>query len=229
MQGRLIVFEGGEGAGKTTQLQRSHQWLIESGWLAHLQSKGHIREVVLTREPGGTEAGQRIRQILLEQSHHAEICDRTELLLYAADRAQHVETFLRPHLTAGDLILCDRYTDSTIAYQGYGRGLDLTLIEQLNQIATKGLQSDLTLWLDLAIETGLARTQKRGTIDRIEQAHRTFHHQVRQGFTTLATTFPDRIVAIDASQAEDRVAQQIQATLEKRFQQWFSLCHPSPP
>lgn len=221
MQGRLIVFEGGEGAGKTTQLQRSHQWLIESGWVAQLQAAGHIRQVVLTRQPGGTEAGQRIRQILLEQSHQADLCDRTELLLYAADRAQHVETCLRPQLAAGDLILCDRYTDSTIAYQGYGRGLDLTLIEQLNQIATNGLHSDLTLWLDLDVETGLARTQQRGTIDRIEQANRTFHEQVRQGFTTLANNFPDRIVAIDASQPEDLVAHQIQATLEKRFQQWF--------
>jgi dTMP kinase len=221
MRGRLIVFEGGEGAGKTTQLQRSHQWLINSGWLIHLQSKGHIRQIVLTREPGGTETGQRIRQILLEQSRPAEICDRTELLLYAADRAQHVETFLRPRLAAGDLILCDRYTDSTIAYQGYGRGLDLSLIEQLNQIATNGLQSDLTLWLDLEVETGLARTRQRGEIDRIEQADRTFHYQVRQGFTTLAATFPDRIVPINANQPADLVAQQIQATLKKRFQQWF--------
>lgn len=221
MQGRFIVFEGGEGAGKTTQLQRSHQWLLESGWLEQLQAKGYIRQVVLTREPGGTETGQQIRQILLQQSHQAGICDRTELLLYAADRAQHVETFLRPRLAAGDLILCDRYTDSTIAYQGYGRGLDLALIEQLNQIATNGLQSDLTLWLDLEIEAGLARTQQRGNIDRIEQADQNFHQQVRQGFTTLATTFPDRIVPINASQPEDLVAQQIQATLEERFQQWF--------
>jgi dTMP kinase len=119
------------------------------------------------------------------------------------------------------LILCDRYTDSTIAYQGYGRGLNLALIEQLNQIATNGLQSDLTLWLDLDVATGLARTQQRGTRDRIEQADRTFHHQVRYGFTTLAATFPDRIVPIHASQPEDLVTQQIQATLEARFQQWF--------
>lgn len=221
MQGRLIVFEGGEGAGKTTQLQRSHQWLLDSGWLAHLQTKGHVRQVVLTREPGGTETGQRIRQILLEQSQPAAICDRTELLLYAADRAQHVETFLRPHLAAGDLILCDRYTDSTIAYQGYGRGLDLSLIEQLNQIATNGLQSDLTLWLDLEVDTGLARTQQRGTVDRIEKADRTFHQQVRHGFTTLATTFPDRIVPINANQSEALVTQQIQATLKEHFHQWF--------
>ncbi len=221
MHGRLIVFEGGEGAGKTTQLQRSHQWLLESGWLERLQAKGRIRQLVLTREPGGTETGQRIRQILLQQSHQAEICDRTELLLYAADRAQHVETFLRPRLAAGDLILCDRYTDSTIAYQGYGRGLDLALIEQLNQIATNGLQSDLTLWLDLEIETGLARTQQRGSTDRIEQANQLFHQQVRQGFTTLAANFPDRIVTINASRSKDLVAQQIQATLEKKFQQWF--------
>ncbi len=169
MKGKFIVFEGVEGCGKTTQIQRSRQWLLNSGWLAKLQSHKLIKQLVATREPGGTDLGVGVRQLLLNPAREL-IHDRAELLLYAADRAQHVETFLRPHLADGDLILCDRYTDSTIAYQGYGRGLDFALIDQLNQMSTNGLESDLTLWLDLEVERGLARTQKRGASDRIEQA-----------------------------------------------------------
>lgn len=223
MQGRLIVFEGGEGGGKTTQLQRSQQWLVESGWLKQLQTKGLIRELIVTREPGGTVLGQSIRRLLLETSGQEILQDKTELLLYAADRAQHVEGFLRPHLQQGALILCDRYTDSTVAYQGYGRGLDLQLIDQLNQIATNGLSSDLTIWLDLEATIGLERTQRRGMADRIEQADQSFHERVQQGFSQLATQHPQRIVRIDASQHETLVSQQVQAILTQAFQQWFGL------
>ena len=220
-QGKLIGFEGVEGCGKTTQLQRSSQWIAASGWLEKLQSQGQISQVLTTREPGGTELGQTLRQLLLGQDTSEPIHDRTELLLYAADRAQHVEGFLRPHLTTGALILCDRYTDSTTAYQGYGRGLDPALIAQLNQIATDGLESDLTLWLDLDAAVGLARTRQRGASDRIEQADLAFHQRVQQGFTKLAQTYPDRIVRIDASQSESAVSDQIQTTLAQRFQVWF--------
>lgn len=223
MKGRFIVFEGGEGGGKTTQLERSRQWLITSGWLERLQSKGCICDLVTTREPGGTEIGHAIRNLLLNHASQEAIQDRTELLLYAADRAQHVEGFLRPQLAAGALILCDRYTDSTIAYQGYGRGLDLTLIQQLNQIASGGLESDLTIWLDLSAEIGLARTQQRGTSDRMEQAALTFHQQVHRGFAQLAQQHSQRIVRIDASQSEDIVAQHIQTTLTQAFTRWFKL------
>lgn len=223
MMGRLIVFEGGEGGGKTTQLTRSHQWLNQSGWLERLQAKGYIQHLVTTREPGGTGIGQNIRQLLLGYTGTEAIQDRAELLLYAADRAQHVEGFLRPHLGEGALILCDRYTDSTVAYQGYGRGLDLTLIHQLNHLATNGLQSDLTLWLDLEPEVGLARTDRRSTRDRMEQADLAFHQRVHQGFTMLAHQYPERIVRIDANQTEEVVAQQIQAILTCTFQQWFGL------
>lgn len=221
MQGRLIVFEGGEGGGKTTQIQRAQQWLVESGWLERLQAKGCVRELVVTREPGGTVLGQSIRRLLLEKSDQEILQDKTELLLYAADRAQHVEGFLRPHLEAGALILCDRYTDSTVAYQGYGRGLDLQLIEQLNQIATNGLSSDLTIWLDLEVEIGLTRTQRRGESDRIEQADRGFHERVRQGFSKLAHQHPHQIVRIDASQTETQVTQQIQTVFTQAFHHWF--------
>lgn len=219
-QGKLIVFEGVEGCGKTTQLQRSSQWIAAS-WLAKLRSQGWIEQVLITREPGGTELGKTLRQLLLGQDASEPLQDRAELLLYAADRAQHIEGFLRPQLNAGALILCDRYTDSTTAYQGYGRGLELALIAQLNQIATDGLQSDLTLWLDLDAEAGLGRTRQRGASDRMEQADLAFHQRVQQGFTQLAQTHPDRIVRIDASQSISAVSEQIQATLAQRFHVWF--------
>ncbi|MBM0743592.1 dTMP kinase [Phormidium sp. CLA17] len=220
MSGRLIVFEGVEGGGKTTQLERSRQWLIDSGWLAFLQSNGWVQQLVVTREPGGTNLGQGLRQLLLHATQEP-IQDRAELLLYAADRAQHVEGVLRPQLTQKNLILCDRYTDSTIAYQGYGRGLDQVLIEQLNQIATNGLQSDLTLWLDLDVKIGLARTHQRGKADRIEQADLNFHERVQQGFTALAQAHPHRIARINATQPEAAVFQEIQTTLSDRLTEWY--------
>lgn len=220
--GRLIVFEGVEGCGKTTQLQRSRQWLTESGWLARLQASG-IEKLITTREPGGTDLGRELRQLLLRSSPQELIQDRAELLLYAADRAQHVETVLRPQLAEGALILCDRYTDSTIAYQGYGRGLDLDLIAQLNQIATNGLESDLTLWLDLDCTVGLERTQQRGSADRMEQADIAFHQRVQQGFTALAATYPQRITRIDASRSEAEVAEQIQTALSQHFTRWYEI------
>ena len=220
MKGKFIVFEGVEGCGKTTQIQRSRQWLLNSGWLATLQSHKLLKQLVATREPGGTDLGVGVRQLLLNPAREP-IHDRAELLLYAADRAQHVETFLRPHLADGDLILCDRYTDSTIAYQGYGRGLDFALIDQLNQMATNGLESDLTLWLDLEVERGLARTQKRGASDRIEQADLDFHQRVQQGFAHLAAKHPDRIVKIDADRSELEVAEQIEAALSQHLTRWY--------
>ena len=222
MRGKLIVFEGVEGCGKTTQLRRSQQWLVDSGWQALLQAKGCLQHLVTTREPGGTALGLQVRQLLLEPSTEV-MQSRTELLLYAADRAQHVEGYLKPQLHQGALLLCDRYTDSTIAYQGYGRGIDLKLIAQLNDIATDGLESDLTLWLDLDAATGLARTRQRGTVDRIEQADLSFHQRVQQGFTELAKRYPQRITRIDASQPEVEVAEQIQRVLSQQFAQWYGL------
>lgn len=220
MQGRFIVFEGVEGSGKTTQLQRSRKWLLESSALLLLQSQGYLSEVVTTREPGGTKLGTGIRQLLLDPQEEP-IQDQAELLLYMADRAQHVEGWLKPQLVSGAVILCDRYTDSTLAYQGYGRGLDRGLIAQLNQTATSGLESDLTLWLDVDVEVGLARTQQRGAADRIEKADLAFHRRVQQGFTELASTYPKRIARVDANLSEDEVTQQIQFILEQRLMQWY--------
>ncbi|MBE9102355.1 dTMP kinase [Vacuolonema iberomarrocanum] len=223
-QGRLIVFEGGEGAGKTTQLRRSHDWLQASDLGQQLQASGRVTAVMLTREPGGTDVCREIRELLLHpKSIEEEICDRTELLLYAADRAQHIDAYLKPYLEQGALILCDRFTDSTVAYQGYGRGLDLPLIHQLNQIATNGLTSDLTLWLDLDVEVGLSRTQKRGDSDRMEKNALAFHQRVRQGFQTLAHEHPQRITRIDATPDEDMVFDSIKVTLTQHLANWYDL------
>jgi dTMP kinase len=228
MQGKLIVFEGGEGAGKTTQLARSQQWLEDSGILSTLKQHGWIAGLTVTREPGGTELGQQLRQLLLHAQTNEPIQARAELLLYAADRAQHVEQMLRPQLEKGMLILCDRYTDSTVAYQGYGRGLDLQLIQQLNQGATNGLDSDLTLWLDVEVEAGLRRTQQRGAADRMEQSALAFHQRVRAGFQTLAAQQSQRVVRIDANGDPDAVTQQIQSILKQKLSQWYPvLSRPS--
>lgn len=215
MDGKLIVFEGVEGAGKTTQMQRLIHWLQANCCIS--------TSLVATREPGGTELGKALRRLLLDQGEGELVSDRTELLMYAADRTQHVETFLKPQLALGTMVLCDRFTDSTIAYQGYGRGLDLDLIQQLNAIATDGLQSDLTFWLDINVEVGLARVRARGERDRIEQADVEFHRRVQQGFAELARQNPDRIIRINADRTEDEVAQEIQAMLSRSLAAWGYL------
>ncbi|MBD2387827.1 dTMP kinase [Cylindrospermum sp. FACHB-282] len=207
MGGKLIVFEGVEGCGKTTQMQLCCQWL---------QSLGVC--VVVTREPGGTELGLHLRRLLLEKSEDKPIAEMTELLLYAADRAQHVEQELKPNLADGKYILCDRYTDSTIAYQGYGRGLSMEIINQLNYIATGGKTSDLTIWLDVDVEVGLAR--KRGgevALDRIEQETIAFHQRVQQGYAELAASHPGRIFRVDGSLSQDQVQQMIKEILGDRL------------
>lgn len=210
MNGKLIVFEGGEGAGKTTQIESVYHWLTSS-----LQPPYTVK---VTREPGGTALGQEIRNLLLGEHTPS---DRAELLLYAADRAQHVAQYIKPALAQGTIVLCDRYTDSTIAYQGYGRGLDLKLIAQLNEIATQGLESDLTLWLDVPAEIGLLRAKNRGKRDRIEQADFAFHQRVHQGFTILAQQYPQHIHRIDAQPSEKKVQQQIFSVLKPVLQQYF--------
>jgi dTMP kinase len=204
MRGKLIVFEGVEGCGKTTQIERSRLWLQDRD-LA----------VVVTREPGGTELGIALRHLLLTEQQHP-IFPRAELLLYAADRAQHIDEIVEPQLSQGAIVLCDRYTDSTVAYQGYGRGLSLELIDRLNYLATSGLESDLTLWLDVDVEIGLARAKARGKIDRFEQTELDFHRRVQQGYRELAQKYPQRIVRVDASRSEVEVQAQIQEIFDRR-------------
>jgi dTMP kinase len=230
--GRFIVFEGTEGVGKSTQLKRLHQWLKDKGWVDRLQKHlpPDVPSIVITREPGGTDLGQRLRSLLLDSAltQAQGLPSITELLLYAADRAQHVHATLKPALEIGAIVLCDRYTASTVAYQGYGRALDLALIEQLNAIATAGLTPNLTLWLDLEVEQGLTRARQRqpaaGELegqDRMEAAAISFHQRVREGFAAQAKADPERMIRIDAACSEDRVAAQIQTVVEQKLQQWY--------
>ena len=232
MPGKLIVFEGGEGSGKTTQIQKLRDWLSEDVAFNTLRERGEVSGLKLTREPGGTELGKQIRQLLLtprNREQDSRICSRTELLLYAADRAQHVEESIMPWLEAGYWVLCDRFTDSTVAYQGYGRQLDLPLIHQLNEIATEGLKTDLTLWLNVSPEVGLDRMRQRGEADRIEQAGDGFHKRVREGFERLAKPAADQAnvyssgptVEIDGNQSIEAVSAQIQSAIQQRLKQWY--------
>ena len=177
--GRFLVLEGIDGCGKTTQLQALADWLPTSG----LMPAGAT--LVCTREPGGTELGQALRQLLLHSTGGQAPHHQAELLLYAADRVQHLAQVIRPALVAGHWVLCDRFTGSTAAYQGHGRGLPLALITQLEAIATGGLQPDLTLWLDLPLELSQQRRQQR-QLDRLESAGEPFHQRVAAGFAQLA-------------------------------------------
>lgn len=207
--GLLIVLEGGEGSGKTTQLQRLEAVLTP---MVETLGFGGLRS---TREPGGSLLCQKIRQVLLMPDRDEAMQDRAELLLYAADRAQHVEGWLRPWLANRNLVLCDRYTASTVAYQGYGRGLDLGLIDELNALATQGLKADLTLWLDLDPEIGMARAIQRGTRDRLEQADLAFHQRVRSGFAAMhqSAQIPETFIRIEADRPMDEVEQAIQSAV----------------
>ncbi|NJN22646.1 MAG: dTMP kinase [Leptolyngbya sp. RL_3_1] len=221
MAGKLIVFEGVEGGGKSSQIQHLQAWLQTHSGFCALQTQGEISQVLLTREPGGTDLGQTLRALLLDAAQGGVMHDRTELLLYAADRAQHVAESLQPALAEGCWILCDRFVDSTLAYQGYGRGLSLDLIQQLNRIATGGLQADLTLWLKLDVRLGLQRSQRRGALDRMEQADLAFHQRVQAGFEALAQMQPERMIAVNAEATEAEVAHQIQRIVESQLAAWY--------
>ncbi len=179
LPGRFLVLEGIDGCGKTTQLEALRQWLPASGLLPA------GAQLLVSREPGGTALGQALRGLLLHPPEAAAPCPTAELLLYAADRAQHVEATIRPALAAGHWVLCDRFAGSTAAYQGYGRGLSLALIAQLEAIATAGLRADLTLWLDLPLALSLQRRQGRAA-DRIEASGEAFLARVAAGFGQLA-------------------------------------------
>lgn len=205
MNSKFIVFEGVEGCGKTSQIQLCKEWL-QSFYLS----------VVVTREPGGTDLGLHLRRLLLEAGSNS-ISDRTELLLYAADRAQHVDQTIKPAIQDGSVVLCDRYTDSTVAYQGWGRGMNIDMIEQLNLIATSGFQSHLTILLDIDPEISFQRILTHRKLDRMEQEDLSFHHRVRNGYLSIANKYPERIVVINANQSIDNVALDIQKNLRAFF------------
>lgn len=220
MIGKFIVFEGVEGGGKTTQIELLRDWLLGKGESSQVWSKSIDLEVVITREPGGTKLGKALRKLLLSPDVLAEkIQETAELLLYAADRAQHIEALIKPCLERGAIVLCDRFIDSTIAYQGYGRGLNLELIKQLNYIATGGLESDLTLWLDIDVEIGLARAKNRGKIDKMEQANIEFHRRVQRGYQELSKN-NSLIVGINANLTREEVQKQIQGIIMQKLVEW---------
>jgi dTMP kinase len=202
--GCFVVLEGIDGCGKTTQLEHLGQWLPTSG----LMPAG--ARLLTSREPGGTPLGQVLRELLLHPPAGASPCSDAELLLYAADRAQHVSQVIRPALAAGDWVLCDRFSGSTAAYQGYGRGLPLERIAALEGFATGGLEPDLTLWLDLPLEESLRRRGGRAA-DRIEASGHAFLERVAAGFVTLARQRGWQ--RVDASQRSEVVTQACQATL----------------
>jgi dTMP kinase len=202
MAGLFVAFEGGEGVGKSTQIT------LAAGWL-----RGRGREVVTTREPGGTPLGLELRRLVLDPDGH--VTPRSETLLYAADRAHHVDTVIRPALDAGRDVLTDRYVDSTLAYQGAGRGLPDA--RTITEWATGGLTPDLTVLLDLDPRVGLARAGARSSLDRLEAAALEFHEAVRDGFRALAAEAPHRYVVLDATEPPDALAAQVGAALADRF------------
>lgn len=197
LRGLFLTFEGPEGAGKSTQTRLLAAWLEQQG-LA----------VVQTREPGGTRLGQAIRGLLL---HQDAMCAEAEYLLYSADRAEHMQTLIRPALLRGEVVLCDRWLDSSLAYQGYGRGLDLAWLRQVAQGATLGVKPHKTFLFDLPPEVGLQRFEGR---DRLEREPLEFHRRVRQGYLELARAEPERFVVLDATQTPEELQAQLQVYLQ---------------
>jgi dTMP kinase len=193
----FITFEGSEGSGKTTQIPKVGQFLAKAGY-----------SVFSTREPGGTSIGDQIRKVLLANKN-TEMHPRTEILLFQASRAQLVEQEIQPRIKNGEIVLCDRFADSTIAYQGYGHRVNLTQLRNIIHFATGGLKPDLTLLLDLDVSVGLARRRKDGDINRLDAFELAFHQRVRAGYHELAASEPDRWVIIDAALPPHQVQQEL--------------------
>lgn len=204
MKGYFISIEGTDGSGKTTQIGKI---------VAYLENKGF--SVVLTREPGGTLISEKIRNLLLDEKNNA-LCDRAEMLLYGAARAQHLQEKILPALAEGKIVLCDRFADSTIAYQGFGRELGMERVEAVNREATGGVMPDITIYLDLAPEKGIARKKQEDdhTLDRLEQEKMEFHQRVYEGYQALWKKYPNRIRRIDADQGTEEVFLQIKTEID---------------
>ena len=208
----FITFEGIEGCGKSTQIIMLQQALA---------SRGH--SVERTREPGGCPLADQIRGILLDAANR-DMIPLTELLLYAAARAQHIEQIIRPAIAAGKIVLCDRFSDATRAYQAFARGLDRNLVESLNTLACQGISPDLTLLLDCPVETGLGRARQRidsvsgPREERFELEEASFHRKVREGYISLAGEFPGRFVLIDADSPPDAVAESVLSAVLSRLE-----------
>lgn len=202
----FITFEGSEGSGKSSQQAQLAEYL-----------RGRGVPLLVTREPGGTEIGEQVRAILSDLKNTA-MHPRAEILLFQASRAQLVEQVIRPHLEKGGVVLCDRYADSTIAYQGYGYQLvDLAVLREIVSFATGGLQPDLTLLLDLDVEEGLRRRANGGEWNRLDAYELAFYQRVRQGYHEMARAEPDRWVIIDAGKPPDQVQAVIRSVIMQRL------------
>lgn len=200
-RGLFITLEGGEGAGKSTNLAFTREWLQRAG-----------REVIITREPGGTELGERIRDILLHR-HELHMSPESEILLMFAARAEHITKVIRPALAVGKIVLCDRFTDATYAYQGGGRGIPAERIAVIEGWVQGDLQPDLTLLFDVSVEAGRQRAGQRSEPDRFERENNEFFTRVRMAYLARAASDPRRVHVIDASQSLPRVEHQIAAVL----------------
>ncbi|RLC86898.1 MAG: dTMP kinase [Chloroflexi bacterium] len=204
----FITLEGPDGSGKTTQARLLAEWLRKQGY-----------DVVLTREPGGTHIGDQIRAVL-HDPRNAEMDARTEILLYSASRAQHVAQRIRPTLAAGKIVISDRYADSTLAYQGYGRGLDLEILRAITAFATGGLTPDLTLYLDVAPQEGLQRRRLGGEEwNRLDAEALEFHRRVRAGYMELVRQEPERWAVIDGARSVEEVQAEIRALVQAKLDQ----------
>ena len=201
----FITLEGPDGSGKSTQAQLLTVFLRQQGYT-----------VLLTREPGGTPIGEQVRSILNNLENTA-MHPRTEILLFQASRAQHVEELIKPHLNKGDLVICDRYADSTLAYQGYGHQVDIAALRQVVEYATSGLKPDLTLLLDLEVEIGLKRRRGGGDWNRLDAYGLAFHKRVRDGYYRLMNEEPERWVLIDAAQTPEQVREQVKLAVIARL------------
>lgn len=213
MKSLFITLEGGEGSGKSTLIDKLETEFRKSA-----------RPVVKTREPGGSSLGEQMRHWLLSAKGSVPISSYAELFLFLAARAQHLEEVIKPALSQGKLILCDRFNDSTIAYQGYARGLGVDLVERLCDLVCQGVMPDLTFFLDVDPKEGLRRTRKAhkehassGEVDRIESEELSFHERVREGMLKQARKYPERIVVIDASKSSDQVFREVNQYLQKKL------------
>ena len=201
----FITLEGSEGCGKTTQTALLAEFLRQQGYA-----------VITTREPGGTPIGEQIRQVLVSAKNQ-DMHTRSEILLFQASRAQLVEEVIRPHLAQGGFVLCDRYADSTLAYQGYGRGMNLAELRTLINFATGGLQPDLTLLLDVDVEEGLRRRSRQGSLNRLDALEIAFYERVRCGFLDLAAAEPARWVKVDAAPSLEAVQEAVRQLVLQRL------------
>lgn len=201
-KGLFITFEGTDGCGKTTQIELLKRYLEKKGY-----------KVVLTREPGAKGLGEKLREILL--NYDGDVSSNCESFLFLADRAQHIDMLIKPAIERGEVVLCDRHTDSTVAYQGYGRGLDLDQIRMLNDIATNGVKPDMTFVFDIDIETAQKRVGK--TKDRMESAGIEFFKRVRQGYLEIAKSEPERVKVLDATQTIETIANQVKEYIDTKL------------